>query len=130
MTERYSLSTNALVIVPGRWEEVRQPTDTEIYEVGFIKMRIEAASAKRRDAGPGDYPSVSYRTNTSRTLRALSSLTNMLCRCLQDIANQELRNRVWTGVIPIEYAHGKPQPTEYNVVSAPKDYWNGGAPSL
>ena len=44
--------------VPGRWSEVRQPTDVDLVEVGFIKMRIETASAKIRNAGPGDFQSV------------------------------------------------------------------------
>ena len=41
-------------IVPGRWSEVRPPTENEIKATGVIEMRIEEASAKVRTGGPLD----------------------------------------------------------------------------
>ena len=46
-------------VVPGRYEEARLPSITETKDVGFVKMRIESASAKIRVGGPGDQPAVS-----------------------------------------------------------------------
>lgn len=55
----YPESSPNLVPVPGRYEEVRLPNETETKDVGFIKLRIESASAKIRTSGPGDSASVS-----------------------------------------------------------------------
>lgn len=87
-------------------------------------MRIDAASAKRRDAGPGDYPSVGMSRVRVKPRVETDSLDQ------QDIANEDLRSKVWAGIIPIEYSHGTPQPTEYNQVEKPKAYWGDRDPSL
>jgi uncharacterized protein len=41
-------------IVPGRWREVRAPTDSELKATSVIAIPIEQASAKARTGGPVD----------------------------------------------------------------------------
>jgi uncharacterized protein len=41
-------------IVPGRWEEVRPPTDNELKATAVAAMAIDEASAKVRSGGPVD----------------------------------------------------------------------------
>jgi len=53
-----TISLINFLIVPGRYEEVRLPNETETKDVGFIKLRIESASAKIRTGGPADISSV------------------------------------------------------------------------
>jgi hypothetical protein len=38
-------------VVPGRWREVRPPTETELKATSILRLRLDEASAKRR-AGP------------------------------------------------------------------------------
>jgi uncharacterized protein len=41
-------------IVPGRWDEVRAPTDNELRATSVLAIPIDEASAKVRDGGPTD----------------------------------------------------------------------------
>jgi hypothetical protein len=41
-------------IVPGRWRDVRPPSENEMKATAVIEMRIEEASAKVRTGGPLD----------------------------------------------------------------------------
>jgi uncharacterized protein len=41
-------------IVPGRWEEVRQPSEQELKGTSVLALPIEEASAKVRTGGPID----------------------------------------------------------------------------
>jgi uncharacterized protein len=43
-------------LVPGRWEEARQPTDQELKATWILALPIEEASAKVRTGGPEDEP--------------------------------------------------------------------------
>ena len=43
-------------LVPGRWEEVRQPTAQELKATWILALPIEEASAKVRTGGPEDEP--------------------------------------------------------------------------
>jgi len=43
-------------LVPGRWEEVRQPTDQELKATWILAVPIDEASAKVRTGGPEDEP--------------------------------------------------------------------------
>jgi nitroimidazol reductase NimA-like FMN-containing flavoprotein (pyridoxamine 5'-phosphate oxidase superfamily) len=43
-------------LVPGRWEEARQPTDKELKATWILALPIEEASAKVRTGGPEDEP--------------------------------------------------------------------------
>lgn len=39
---------------PGRWDEVRQPSEAELHSIIMVRMRIEEGSAKRRAGPPAD----------------------------------------------------------------------------
>ncbi|MGB0524450.1 MAG: pyridoxamine 5'-phosphate oxidase family protein [Flammeovirgaceae bacterium] len=41
-------------IIPGRWEEARQPTEAELKATAVLKFKIEEGAAKIRAAGPSD----------------------------------------------------------------------------
>jgi uncharacterized protein len=41
-------------ITPGRWDEARPPTDTELRKTAVVKMPVDEASAKIRTGGPVD----------------------------------------------------------------------------
>ena len=43
-------------IVPGRWEEVRQPSDQELKSVTVLALPLEEVSAKIRTGGPVEEP--------------------------------------------------------------------------
>lgn len=43
-------------LAPGRWDEARQPTDTELKATSILALPIEEASAKVRAGGPIDEP--------------------------------------------------------------------------
>lgn len=43
-------------VMPGRWNDARQPTESEMKKTMFIAVEIEEASAKVRDHGVGDDP--------------------------------------------------------------------------
>lgn len=110
-----SLTLNFPTTVPGRFEELRPPNKTDIHDVSYIKMRIETASAKARTGGPGDTASV--RQNR------LLGYGRRDRRPMQDLADEQLVEKVWAGTIPINTSHGEPQPAAYNKAKPPKDYW-------
>lgn len=80
------LVTNNLV--PSRWENTRYPNATELKSTGILRVEIESASAK-------------IRTGTTGEDRG-------------DLKDEELRTRVWSGVVPASLQLGKP-------VAAPTD---------
>lgn len=41
-------------IMPGRWEDARQPSDKEMKATAIVKLKIESASAKIRTGPPND----------------------------------------------------------------------------
>jgi nitroimidazol reductase NimA-like FMN-containing flavoprotein (pyridoxamine 5'-phosphate oxidase superfamily) len=41
---------------PGRWEEVREPTDRELRQTSVLRLDVADASAKARTGGPIDEP--------------------------------------------------------------------------
>ena len=41
---------------PGRWDEVREPSDLELRQTSVLRLDIEEASAKARAGGPIDEP--------------------------------------------------------------------------
>ena len=43
-------------VIPGRWDDARQPSASEMKKTMFIAVEIEEASAKVRDHGVGDDP--------------------------------------------------------------------------
>ncbi|KAL8278416.1 hypothetical protein RQP46_009106 [Phenoliferia psychrophenolica] len=85
---------NALMLIthavcPDRWEHSRvPPTAAELKSTGIIRLRIESASAKINAGGSSDNAT--------------------------DMANEDLKARVWTGVLPIRTITLEPVPSEYN----------------
>jgi len=65
-------------LLPGRWREVRGPTERELKATAILSMPIEQASAKRRDGPPDDDDSPDAALDT------------------------------WAGVVPIETSFGEP----------------------
>ncbi len=43
-------------VMPGRWDDARQPNDKEIKATSLVAVKIESASAKIRTGGPADDP--------------------------------------------------------------------------
>jgi len=43
-------------VVPGRWEEVRTPSEREMAQTTVLAVRLDEAVAKRRTGGPNDVP--------------------------------------------------------------------------
>jgi hypothetical protein len=41
-------------LIPGRWEEVREPNDKELKATSVLKITIDESSAKVRTGGPVD----------------------------------------------------------------------------
>ncbi|KAI4130891.1 MAG: hypothetical protein LQ338_001488 [Usnochroma carphineum] len=75
-------------LVPSRWENTRYPNATELKSTGILRVEVESASAK-------------IRTGTTGEDRG-------------DVKDEELRRRVWSGVVPASLQLGKP-------VAAPTD---------
>jgi nitroimidazol reductase NimA-like FMN-containing flavoprotein (pyridoxamine 5'-phosphate oxidase superfamily) len=68
-------------LVPGRWADVRPPTETELKATAILALPIDEASAKIRSGPPGNEP-----------------------------ADAEAYADVWTGVLPITQVVGEPIP--------------------
>lgn len=89
------LITNS--VVPNRWDHTRVPPDeAEMSSTSILKMKISSASAKIRTGPPSDDK--------------------------KDIERPELRDRVWTGVIPVFETMGVPVPTPDNAVNELPEY--------
>ncbi|MEO5723855.1 MAG: pyridoxamine 5'-phosphate oxidase family protein [Ilumatobacteraceae bacterium] len=43
-------------LTPGRWDEVREPSDIEIRQTTVLRLKVEQASVKIRSGGPIDEP--------------------------------------------------------------------------
>lgn len=41
-------------LIPGRWQEVRAPTENELKSIGVLSLPLDEASAKLRSGGPKD----------------------------------------------------------------------------
>ncbi|BEI85495.1 hypothetical protein CcaverHIS002_0508960 [Cutaneotrichosporon cavernicola] len=82
-------------VMPGRWDGCRAPSPAEMTTTGFVKVKIHSASAKIRSGEPGEER--------------------------RDEKDEELRSRVWAGVIPVRAAYGTPEPSRFNRVPLP-DY--------
>jgi uncharacterized protein len=65
-------------LLPGRWDEVRQPNAKELKATEILAMEIDAASAKTRNGPPDDDDSVDAERNT------------------------------WAGIVPIVSSYGTP----------------------
>ncbi|KAL8735047.1 MAG: hypothetical protein Q9181_002969 [Wetmoreana brouardii] len=81
------LITNHLV--PSRWENTRYPNATELKSTGILRVEIDSASAKIRAGTTGEDRN--------------------------DLKNEEMRKRVWAGVVPAYMQWGNPQPAPTNI---------------
>jgi uncharacterized protein len=68
-------------LLPGRWDEVRQPNAKELRATEILAMEIGDASAKVRDRGPDDDDSADAERDT------------------------------WAGIVPIVTSYGSPEPS-------------------
>ncbi|TFK69169.1 hypothetical protein BDN72DRAFT_623134 [Pluteus cervinus] len=92
------LITNGLI--PERWGNSRvPPTKTELQTTGILKVTIESASGKVRAAGAANDK--------------------------QDLENEGVIGKVWTGVVPLWQTLGEPVSNEHNRVPVPAylDNW-------
>lgn len=84
-------------MLPTRWENSRvPPTKTEMTSTGILRVEIDSASAKTRSGGPGEDRN--------------------------DLKDEALRERVWTGVVPMTVQWGKPVAAEGNRVKEVPKY--------
>ncbi|KAM7223958.1 hypothetical protein V8F06_000431 [Rhypophila decipiens] len=84
-------------IIPSRWSHTRvPPTPAEMSSTSILRVKISAGSAKLRSGGPSD----------DRF----------------DLDNQDLKQRVWTGVVPVYTTLGEPVPGHYNQVEQVPGY--------
>ncbi|KAF8610248.1 hypothetical protein BDV93DRAFT_517401 [Ceratobasidium sp. AG-I] len=80
-------------VVPGRWDNSRQPDEEETRGTGILRVKVESASAKIRTGPPKDEK--------------------------KDTTNQELVGKTWTGVVPLRVVPGAPEPSSYCTISPP-----------
>lgn len=84
-------------MLPSRWTNSRvPPTKAELTSTGILKVEIVSASAKVRAGGPGEDRN--------------------------DLKDEELRRRVWTGVVPCSLVWGEPVAAEGNRVQKVPGY--------
>ncbi|EOA90207.1 uncharacterized protein SETTUDRAFT_158817 [Exserohilum turcica Et28A] len=87
-------------MLPGRWDASRvPPTDAEVKSTGVMRVRIVSASAKIRTGGPSEDRN--------------------------DLKNQELAQRTWTGVVPYWGMWGEPVPGAQNGCEEVQGYIEG-----
>ncbi|KAJ6261195.1 hypothetical protein Dda_3863 [Drechslerella dactyloides] len=84
-------------VLPGRYDDTRIPPDSaEMQSTQILKVTIDHASAKIRTGEPGDYE--------------------------KDLKRDDVRAKVWTGIVPIYQAFGEPQVASYNRVDKVPGY--------
>src|SRR5579871_3314878 len=80
---------------PQRWTDSRTPpTKTELTSTGIMRVDITSASAKIRTGPPVDVDQ-------------------------EDLRNQEMRKRVWVGVVPVYEVLGDPVTGDYSLLREP-----------
>ncbi|KAJ4324079.1 hypothetical protein N0V84_004045 [Fusarium piperis] len=76
-------------IIPGRWDEVRQPPSKfELMQTQILRVRVTSGSAKVRAGPPADDK--------------------------EDTQNAEVMAKVWSGYVPLVERMGEPIPSAYN----------------
>ena len=87
------LITNS--VVPQRWENTRSPPDGgEMASTTILRVKIVDGSGKIRDGGASEEK--------------------------RDIENAEVREKVWSGVLPVWQTFGEPVPSPHNRVEVPQ----------
>jgi nitroimidazol reductase NimA-like FMN-containing flavoprotein (pyridoxamine 5'-phosphate oxidase superfamily) len=91
----YALQRITDNLVPERWENTRvPPTEAELKATTVLRVDVASASAKARGYAAGNDKA--------------------------DLANDEVRRRVWTGVVPAATVYGNPVPAAENLVQVPE----------
>lgn len=89
------LITNS--VLPNRWDHSRVPPDrAEMTSTVILRVKVVDGSGKIRDGGVSDEK--------------------------KDTSNDEVTNRVWTGVVPVWETFGTPIPGAENKVAEVPDY--------
>ncbi|EXJ91637.1 hypothetical protein A1O3_00187 [Capronia epimyces CBS 606.96] len=84
-------------VVQGRWDNTRlPPTKADISSTAILRVTIKTGSGKVRNKVPGDDK--------------------------EDMENEDLLNRVWTGYVPVTETLGEPVPSAYNRVKEVPGY--------
>ncbi|KAG6009346.1 hypothetical protein E4U21_002654 [Claviceps maximensis] len=83
-------------MVPGRWAATRYPNEAEQKRTGIIRVEIDSASAK-------------VRAGTTGEDRA-------------DLKDEEMRRRVWAGVVPAHLVWGEPVAAPTNLMEPTPQY--------
>jgi uncharacterized protein len=86
-------------IVPGRWRDVRAPTENELRATAVLAIPIEEASAKVRTGGPVD-------DEEDYALTAWAGVIPMVSHAMAPVADTRLR----AGIEPPAYASGYRRP--------------------
>ena len=91
----YGMELITNTMVPKRWENSRsQPLKTEMQSTSILKVTIQTASAKVRVGGPSEDR--------------------------KDEKDENIRGKIWTGVVPVWTAYGEPVAADANRVSLPQ----------
>ncbi|KAB5566647.1 hypothetical protein GE09DRAFT_743086 [Coniochaeta sp. 2T2.1] len=84
-------------VLPGRWDNTRTPPNAgEMASTSVLRVKLVAGSAKVRAGGPNDDKG--------------------------DMNDEEVRERVWTGVVPVSRKLGEPVGSGYNRVAEVPGY--------
>lgn len=84
-------------VIRGRWDNSRlPPTKADYASTGILRVTIKTGSGKVRSEVPGDDR--------------------------EDLSNEDLLKRVWTGYIPVIETLGTPVPSAYNQVEQLPEY--------
>ncbi|KAJ3472307.1 hypothetical protein NLG97_g11100 [Lecanicillium saksenae] len=93
----YALKLITDSVVPGRWDNSRQPpTNAELQSTSVLRVKIASGSYKARDGETGEDK--------------------------HDMENEQALDSIWTGVVPVHQVFGEAVPSSYNRVKATPEY--------
>ncbi|KAJ4158664.1 uncharacterized protein LMH87_009180 [Akanthomyces muscarius] len=93
----YALELITDSVVPGRWAQSRQPpTSAELQSTSVLRVKIASGSLKARDGETGEDK--------------------------HDMENEQARDSIWTGVVPVHHVFGEAVPSSYNRVKETPAY--------
>lgn len=93
----YAMTIITDKVVANRWENTRlPPTKADITSTGILRVTIKSGSGKVRDEPPSDDR--------------------------EDMENDGLLQKVWTGFVPVTETYGAPVPSVYNKVKDVPEY--------
>lgn len=93
----YALGLITNAVVPGRWENSRQPpTGAELQSTSVLRVKVASGSYKARDGETGEDK--------------------------HDMENEQALDSIWTGVVPVHQVFGEAVPSSYNRVKETPSY--------